>query len=372
MTRVLITGATGLVGSHVVEQALAAGYDVRALVRPSKAGRLKEIYASLGDRFETAITEDLASSDLSQAFKDVSAVIHTASRNWDTPAIAVDSASLSIENLVTAALAAGVHKLVVTMSIINLLAADEWLADRTVSAEDWNTQTRDDALKPGASFFDIYATSKVVSECVLWRLAEQHPELDVATIHPPFLYGPAARGEIIDGVAGSTNGHVYALLNGPLGRASPAQWSTPAFCHLADCARAHVLALRAPRIERPKRIVICGGYFTWRQAVRHLRGARPGLVRRLPEAQGDGEDEDGGFVYARFDVSSAEMILGMKEYIGWQETVENTVDCLVEREKDRGWEGGVGIFASYCSLFCREKIGLEYTSICWSQVGWKS
>ncbi|HZD11814.1 MAG TPA: NmrA family NAD(P)-binding protein, partial [Candidatus Binatia bacterium] len=54
---ILLTGASGFLGHHLVSELLAAGYRVRALVRPrSETGFLQEkgvqlaVAASIGDR----------------------------------------------------------------------------------------------------------------------------------------------------------------------------------------------------------------------------------------------------------------------------------------------------------------------------------
>ncbi|KAI0271270.1 NAD-P-binding protein [Gloeopeniophorella convolvens] len=328
MPTILITGATGLVGSHVVEQALAAGYDVKLTVRPAKTTRLREAFSSFGDRVQILTLENLGDNPagLAEALIGVDALIHVASTFHGEPEALMKTAVEGTLDVLKAALAAGVHKIVITSSIVGLGSPAQIWDDRVIGADDWSPLALEDGLRPGADPFTVYAASKAVAERALWKFVEAHPELDVATIHPPFLYGPAARAEVIDTVAGSTNMIPYELISRPeSAMGTMQQLTTPAFCHLSDVG--------PPRSEKPKRIVICGGYFTWAQAVEHLYNVRPQLRSRLPVVK---ESEMRVTVYAKFDTSSAVEIIGLTKYIDWKETLENTFDSLLEREAALG------------------------------------
>ena len=76
--RVLVTGATGLLGSHIVERLIAQGYTVRALVRPSsRTAFLDEIGVDVkrGDLTDPAACE--------RALDDVALVFHCAAKVGD-------------------------------------------------------------------------------------------------------------------------------------------------------------------------------------------------------------------------------------------------------------------------------------------------
>ena len=71
MPRALVTGATGLVGSHIVEQLLAKGWAVRALVRsPSSELSARGVKLSVGDVLDGAA--------LSRAAAGADVIFHTA------------------------------------------------------------------------------------------------------------------------------------------------------------------------------------------------------------------------------------------------------------------------------------------------------
>lgn len=48
-------------------------------------------------------------------------------------------------------------------------------------AVDWNPQTYEDAIKPGAHPLSVYFTAKKLSELVVRHFAKEHPEIEVAT-----------------------------------------------------------------------------------------------------------------------------------------------------------------------------------------------
>lgn len=108
----------------------------------------------------------------------------------------------------------------------------------------------------------------------------------------------------------------------------------PLTVDVRDVARAHILALSAPpstRVGR-KRLIVSGPSMSWLDAVLHLRGALPELGARLP-AVAEGAEEREPLRTMRVDVSRAAGVLGLKEYVDWRQTAEDTAKMLLEVEK---------------------------------------
>lgn len=123
---ILVTGGTGLVGSHVTRQLLAAGHTVRLLVRdPAKA---TTFYASLGGPLPELVRGDITdAATVLEAVAGCDGVVHAAA---GTPirtksveemfAVNVDG----VKNVVSAALEQGVANIVCISSITAIFNPD--------------------------------------------------------------------------------------------------------------------------------------------------------------------------------------------------------------------------------------------------------
>jgi nucleoside-diphosphate-sugar epimerase len=99
-----------------------------------------------------------------------------------------------------------------------------------------------------------------------------------------------------------------------------------------DVARAHVLALKVPpSADEPKRFILTSSSFTKKEAIEFIAQARPELKGRLPVITGK---EPPVPPFVTFDTSATENILGLKNYVKWQDTVLDTIDDLLRVEKE--------------------------------------
>ena len=109
---------------------------------------------------------------------------------------------------------------------------------------------------------------------------------------------------------------------------------SPNYVHVADVARAHVAALRVGPLDPPprrKRVLLVAGYVLWPEVVAHLSEAMPGIRERLPSlAGGRGPRQVSSF--AHFETRNAREILGIEEYKGWKEAIEDAVKDMLRVE----------------------------------------
>jgi nucleoside-diphosphate-sugar epimerase len=195
----------------------------------------------------------------------------------------------------------------------------------------YNPLTREDALQPSATAQDVYCISKGLSDLTVRNFMQDHPDFDIASIHPSYIYGPFGPGQVYDTPASGTNQHIYALIAGAPGRPlDPAIRNGPRNVDVRDVARAHVLALKLPPSSTPKRFILSTSTFTLTDAVALLAEKRPELKERLPVITG--REPPLGPV-AQVDTSKTESVLGMKNYVKWQDTVLDTIDDQLRIEK---------------------------------------
>ncbi|KAF8531210.1 hypothetical protein JB92DRAFT_3080995 [Gautieria morchelliformis] len=322
-TRILVTGASGFIGAHVVNHLLQAGYAVRGTCRSTRLDKLQK--RCIDPNFEAVVVDDFITGDLTSSLKGVNGVVHVASP-LPLPGSEDNFFQIIVEgtlNLLRHAHASSVYRI----TLIGSIAATD-----TTPQQHWNTATREDAVSQDTNPSMRYRASKTLAEQAAWEFAESHLEIDLTTLLPPFVYGPLAPAQIITNPASSlsTNIWIYMLLSGKM--ADYPRAVSPRCVDVRDVARAAVLSFSCPAAPHGvrKRILLWGGSFTWSHAVEYIALVRPELKHRLVDG-GEPATVDVA-PSANIDTTEARTLLGLQSFIGWKRTVEDTVDSLLARE----------------------------------------
>ncbi len=177
----LVTGATGLLGSHIVEQLRLRDMPVRVLVRPGSDCRWLE---TQDVEFVEGDVTDKAS--LERACAGVDCIYHSAAKvgDWgpweDFQRITIDGT----QNMLDAAIAANVRRFVHVSSISTYgYHTDEITVDETF------------ALGYKMYKWAYYTRSKVIAEELVWD-AFKKKQIEATIIRPAWIYGPRDRTTI--------------------------------------------------------------------------------------------------------------------------------------------------------------------------------
>jgi dihydroflavonol-4-reductase len=221
--RVLITGASGFVGSAVARAAAARGFSVRALVRASSPrANLAEMECEIveGDMKDAA--------SMRRAMKDVRYLFHVAAdyRLWarDTTEIYRNNVE-GTRAVMEAALEAGVERIVYTSSVATLKPIAGTSADET------------HRLNENAAV-GAYKRSKVAAERLVEGMAERRG-LAAVIVNPSTPIGPRD-------IRPTPTGRI--IIEAAMGR-MPAFLETGLnLVHVEDVAEGHMLALERGQI----------------------------------------------------------------------------------------------------------------------------
>ncbi len=172
----LVTGATGLVGSHVVERALQRGWRVRALVRSgANVQLLREWNVEL-------IEGDLDHPDsLIPACAGATIVVHCAAKVGDWGPTE-EYRRINVKGtlaLLDAALATGTLKRWVQISSLGVYEGKDHFGTTEATA-------------PSTKGIDGYTLTKVESELLVCDYIRDH-KLPAVVLRPGFIYGPRDR-----------------------------------------------------------------------------------------------------------------------------------------------------------------------------------
>ena len=261
---VVVTGASGFVGSAIVRELLDHGYRVRGTVRSPDRVRSEGHLTALpgSDRL------DLIAADLNQpgsfdpAMDGVEHVIHAASpyvvsvddpqRDLVDPAL---NGTLSV--LESAAAAGRVRRIVVTSSFAAVTDEPAGRFDETI----WNDSS---SLRRNPYYY-----AKTVAERAAWAFAASHPAIRVVVINPTLVIGTSlvpALNESNGVLAGYTTRQYPGILSLCYG-----------LVDVRDVAKAHRLALETDAASG--RYLCTAGVWSMRQIVEVARTSDLNLAR---------------------------------------------------------------------------------------------
>lgn len=252
----LVTGATGFVGAAVLRCLIAAGHNVRALVRPNSDRR------NLSGVDCEIVTGDLTEPDsLKRAVQDCQTVFHVAAdyRIWVPDREKMNRVNVQgTVDLIRTAAAAGVSRIVYTSSVATLrLRGDGFPADEESHAE-------------LSDMIGAYKQSKFLAEREVNRLVND-TGMPVVIVKPAAPFGPrdikpTPTGRlVVEAVSGRMPAYVNTGLN---------------VVHVDDVASGHLLAYEKGAVGES---YILGGEnhtLQWiLKTVAELTGQRPPRIR---------------------------------------------------------------------------------------------
>lgn len=252
--KILVTGASGFLGSTIAREAVAAGHAVRVLLRKtSKADGLR------GLAVETVVGDVQDRASVDAALSGIEAVIHAAGSVGQRPRDEKNLYAVNVggaKNVLEAAKDRGL-RVVHTSSI----SAVGFTTEPTVSNEATPYQSQSPPYH--------YGESKRQGELLALEMAKDG--LDAVVLNPGTMFGP---GDVYF----TSTRMVVEYLKGRL-RFVPAGGAS--YCDIRDVAKAHVAALSMG--ERGQRYIVAGHNLTLHDFIARL-SALTGLggPKRLP------------------------------------------------------------------------------------------
>ena len=234
MEKVLVTGATGYIGLHCVQQLLNQGYAVNGSVRSPE--RKEEVFEALQKHntptenlnlFTFNLTED---DGWDEGMEGCDYLLHVASpialenHNED---FFVKPAVAGVKRAFKYAKKHNVKKVVLTSSVAAIF---DTLEEKTDYDEtDWS-----DPENPSISH---YAKSKTLAEKAAWDFVDNEDNpFELAVINPALVIGPSLSSDL-----GESNKAIAMVTTGKMPVAVPLQFG---YVDVRDVAAAHLLAMQ--------------------------------------------------------------------------------------------------------------------------------
>ena len=278
MSKVLVTGGSGFVGSHVILRLLAAGHDVRTTVRT--LSREAEVRATLaaagadtGDRLSFFAADLERDAGWAEAVAGCDYLHHVASPF--PPAQPKDEDELirpareGTLRALRAARDAGVKRVVLTSSFA-AVGYGHGQRETPYTEADW-TDPEGPAVQP-------YMKSKTLAERAAWDfVAREGNGMELAVVNPVGIFGPALNGDLSTSIF-----LVQAMLDGKMP-------GTPRLylgvVDVRDVAELHLRAMTDPAAAGERFLAVAGEAMSFHEMAKVLRDRLGPAAARVPRRE---------------------------------------------------------------------------------------
>ena len=265
---VLVTGASGYIGSHIVANLLSKGKRVRATVREpndeERVNHLKKLPIVDGGELEIVKMDLFNEKEVNDVVDGCTDIIHTAASLYvgkkDAQKDVVDPSIIGTQNICNAIDLAGTVKHLVHTSSTAAIRPTNYVDGTCFTSESW----ADDAtLENNAYGLAKAGAEKLVRE---WYSKKKSGEMKLVTIHPCVVFGPPMSKRHLSG----SLGYIEAFVKRTLPKSMPIHIN---IVDVSDVAVAHVRAL--DKGVDSGRYLVVGGDMWMKDVADVLRGAYP-------------------------------------------------------------------------------------------------
>lgn len=305
--RVLITGGSGFIGLHVVNEALKSGYKVNTTTRSSESEAalpLKGLQKKYPKQLEIFEADLLQPDAYKEAIKGVDAVLHVATpvlmgQSNDNPDAQIKPAVEGTQNVLQTCLKSDTVKtIIVTSSCLTMIDFSKD-SKYIFTEKDFSPHVGPDS--------DAYIRSKILAEQVTWDFNKHYQDrFRIATVHPTLVFGPDLEVEGVEIKNPRSNSGKKALLNIIQGIDKDIEKGVLHTVDVRDVAIAHIKALE--NSQATGRFAIFGRAISKVEVVQQLNKILPRdtlfsselLSLPIPE-----------YIEHRFDTTKSQQILGL-------------------------------------------------------------
>src|SRR3984957_6415341 len=275
MSKVLVTGGSGFIGSHAIVQLLAAGYEVRTTVRDLKReGEVRAMLRNGGaepDGRLSFVAANLTSdTGWAEAVAGCEYVLHVASplppavpKHEDELIVPARDGALRV---LRAARDAGVKRVVLTSSFA---AVGYGYKPQSAPFDETNwTHLDGDDVAP-------YTKSKTLAERAAWDfIAKEGGRLELSVVNPVGVFGPVLGADYSASIL-----IVQRLMDGALPGSPKLSFG---IVDVRDVVDLHIRAMTIPAAKGERFLAVAGDFLWMREIARVLINRMGSDARRVP------------------------------------------------------------------------------------------